>query len=339
VLDRRWVLLTDRLSFDSLTVLFRSAFELVSAHSKLVASLVPCSLCLPDSGLFCSNCLFPLFWFLPFCSVDNTLHINTIGYPGTVVLLSFLCWSDWCTFSSLYLPMINISQWLVRFCHLPLWFLTSKIATIIILEHTGLLYASSSRPTLEQALYKAHNLYAVSGIHDAVTNQFNAPLRDYSISQFTEFILKHRLWLLPLASYYLLFTDLLYHLSMNVFVFVAVHRARYRSIASSLSSSPLSSPRFPLPANSKASRRTRAQSRRSDAAACMSRWKVRSGFDHRVRLTIEARIHLEMSRRLHGHQSPLRQTFTFEKKACLCVLFSCHPNSGMCKDIDLRKCY
>jgi hypothetical protein len=48
-------------------------------------------------------------------------------------------------------------------------------------------------------------------------------------------------------------------------------QARYRPITSSLSSSPLSFPRSPLPSNSKASRRTRTQSRFSDAAACMSR--------------------------------------------------------------------
>jgi hypothetical protein len=65
--------------------------------------------------------------------------------------------------------------------------------SILILEHASLYYASSSKPTLDQALDGAYSQYKASNIHNAVIEQFPAAPQTYSILQFTEFILRYRL--------------------------------------------------------------------------------------------------------------------------------------------------
>jgi len=74
-----------------------------------------------------------------------------------------------------------------------LYFLTSNIVTILILDRACLFYASPSRSTRIRALDQACSQYASSDIHDAVQEQFSLPRTQYSISQFTEFVLSHRL--------------------------------------------------------------------------------------------------------------------------------------------------
>ena len=76
---------------------------------------------------------------------------------------------------------------------MQLYFLTSKVVTILILDRATLFYASPSSPTLENALNQACSQYKSSGTHTAVKEQFLLPLKQYSILQFTEFILSHRL--------------------------------------------------------------------------------------------------------------------------------------------------
>jgi hypothetical protein len=79
------------------------------------------------------------------------------------------------------------------FSCLPLQFLTSKIVTILILENACLSYTSQSRPTRDEALDQAYSQYCASDIHIDLAMQFSASPKEYSIPQFTEFILKHRL--------------------------------------------------------------------------------------------------------------------------------------------------
>jgi len=74
-----------------------------------------------------------------------------------------------------------------------LYFLTSKIVTILILDRATLFYASPSHPTLNNALDQACSQYESSGTHTAVKEQFLLPHKQYSVLQFTEFILSHRL--------------------------------------------------------------------------------------------------------------------------------------------------
>jgi len=74
-----------------------------------------------------------------------------------------------------------------------MYLLTSKIVTILILERTSLFYVSQSHPTLDNALEKAISLYKSSDTHNAVKRQFSLPPEEYSILQFTEFVLGHRL--------------------------------------------------------------------------------------------------------------------------------------------------
>ena len=74
-----------------------------------------------------------------------------------------------------------------------LYFLTSKIVTIFILGRASLFYASPSRPTLDDALDQACSQYKFSDTHNAVKEQFLLPPKQYSISEFTEFVLSHRL--------------------------------------------------------------------------------------------------------------------------------------------------
>ena len=74
-----------------------------------------------------------------------------------------------------------------------LYFITSKLVTILILDRASFFYASPSRPTLEDALDQACSQYNSSDTHNAVKEQFLLPPKQYSTSQFTEFVLTHRL--------------------------------------------------------------------------------------------------------------------------------------------------
>jgi hypothetical protein len=64
---------------------------------------------------------------------------------------------------------------------------------ILILEYACRYFASQSKPTRNQALDQAYSRYCASDIHIEVIKQFTATLNKYSILQFTEFLLKHRL--------------------------------------------------------------------------------------------------------------------------------------------------
>jgi hypothetical protein len=74
-----------------------------------------------------------------------------------------------------------------------LYFLTSKIVSIIILDRASLFFASPSRPSLNDALGQAYSQYKSSGTHNAVKEQFPLCPKQYSTLQFTEFVLRHRL--------------------------------------------------------------------------------------------------------------------------------------------------
>jgi hypothetical protein len=72
----------------------------------------------------------------------------------------------------------------------------SKTVTIIILEYACRFRASdyySGYPTRAEALDEAYSQYKRSGTHKVLKEQFPGSLNDYSTSQFTEFILQHRL--------------------------------------------------------------------------------------------------------------------------------------------------
>jgi len=64
---------------------------------------------------------------------------------------------------------------------------------ILILEHACLFYISLSKPSVNEALDKAFSQYQASDVHNAVIRQFLAAPNEYSIEQFTEFILNHHL--------------------------------------------------------------------------------------------------------------------------------------------------
>ena len=89
--------------------------------------------------------------------------------------------------------IIYITNSLVHLFSLPRQYLTSKIVTILILEHACLSYASQSEPSRDEALDRAYSQYCASGVHVDLTKQFSAHAREYSIAQFTEFILEHHL--------------------------------------------------------------------------------------------------------------------------------------------------
>ena len=74
-----------------------------------------------------------------------------------------------------------------------LYFLTLQIASILILHHASILYASTSRPSLEDALDQAYSLYKSSNTHNVLKEQFSLRPEQYSILQFTEFVLSHPL--------------------------------------------------------------------------------------------------------------------------------------------------
>jgi hypothetical protein len=69
----------------------------------------------------------------------------------------------------------------------------SKTVTTVILEHACLLYASQLKPTRDEALDKAYFEYCKSDIYDQVIKQFSAPLQNYSIFQYMEFISRYQL--------------------------------------------------------------------------------------------------------------------------------------------------
>jgi len=68
-----------------------------------------------------------------------------------------------------------------------------QIVTILILDCASLFFASPSRPTRDDALGHARSQYESSDTYNAVKEQFSLPHKRYSISQFTEFLLSHRL--------------------------------------------------------------------------------------------------------------------------------------------------
>jgi hypothetical protein len=76
---------------------------------------------------------------------------------------------------------------------MPPQVLTFKIAIILVLENACLSYASQSKPTRDVALDQSYSQYRSSGVHNVVKRQFSLHPKAYSIHQFTEFILKHRL--------------------------------------------------------------------------------------------------------------------------------------------------
>ena len=74
-----------------------------------------------------------------------------------------------------------------------LYFLTSKSASVLILDRAALFYASRSFPNVEGALDQAYHQYKSSDTHNAVKEQFSLRPKQYSVSQFTGFVLSHRL--------------------------------------------------------------------------------------------------------------------------------------------------
>ena len=91
-----------------------------------------------------------------------------------------------------------IINWLVYFCHLPMQFLILQIGIILILEHACISYSSQLKPTRDEALVQAYSQYCASGVYDKIKQFFASP-KEYSILQFTEFILNHHLWYLYLV--------------------------------------------------------------------------------------------------------------------------------------------
>ena len=88
---------------------------------------------------------------------------------------------------------MHITPSLVHFCRLPSQFLTSNIAVTLILEHACLSYASQHDSDRDEALDGAYSRYTSSDFHNEVPRHFSAPPTQYSVLQFTEFILEHRL--------------------------------------------------------------------------------------------------------------------------------------------------
>jgi hypothetical protein len=64
---------------------------------------------------------------------------------------------------------------------------------ILILENACLYYASHPKLTQAEALDQAYSQYCASGVHDEVIKQFFDMPGEYSVLQFTDFLLKHRL--------------------------------------------------------------------------------------------------------------------------------------------------
>jgi len=91
---------------------------------------------------------------------------------------------------------MHITPSLVHFCRLPSQFLTSNIVVTLILEHACLSHASERDSARDKALDGAYSRYISSDFHNEVSERFPAPPTQYSVSQFTEFILEHRLMIL-----------------------------------------------------------------------------------------------------------------------------------------------
>jgi hypothetical protein len=73
------------------------------------------------------------------------------------------------------------------------YFLTFQIASVLILDHAGLVLSSLSNPAPDEVLDVAASRYVSSSIHNTVKKQFPGFPKDYSISQLTAFILANRL--------------------------------------------------------------------------------------------------------------------------------------------------
>jgi len=102
-------------------------------------------------------------------------------------------WEDW-------LAKQPISSKLYSFFAKPSFLISGNdnlhhelIVLILILEHACLSYASQSELTTDMALNQAYSLYCASDIYIEIIKEFSAPPKEYSILQFTDFILKHRL--------------------------------------------------------------------------------------------------------------------------------------------------
>jgi hypothetical protein len=91
------------------------------------------------------------------------------------------------------MTIIHITYSSVHFPHILLHFLTSDVALVLILENACLFHASQTQPDRAAALDVAYSRYNTSDTHIAATNEFSAPSVEYSIPQFAEFILAHRL--------------------------------------------------------------------------------------------------------------------------------------------------
>jgi hypothetical protein len=70
--------------------------------------------------------------------------------------------------------------------------LTLITVAILILNHTSLDRASDSRPTLDEALDRAYSRYLSSNTLSLIELVFSASPEEYSVAQFTGFILIHR---------------------------------------------------------------------------------------------------------------------------------------------------
>jgi len=71
--------------------------------------------------------------------------------------------------------------------------LHTMIATILLLDRASIIFTLLFCQAPVNALDQAYSEYKSSHSHDAVKEQFLLPLKQYSISQITEFILSHRL--------------------------------------------------------------------------------------------------------------------------------------------------
>jgi hypothetical protein len=71
-----------------------------------------------------------------------------------------------------------------------------KVVNILILESACVSFTKLNNPTTDKAmneLDQAYSRYCASNIHIDLTKQFSASSKEYSILQFMDFILKHRL--------------------------------------------------------------------------------------------------------------------------------------------------
>ena len=174
----------------------------MSSRRSLAPFLYPDSWLSPSFVLYisecrflCCICLFSLTLLLlsPFCRSCSPRwgHLLPMYCCYFAILSKFHSCMSSEPFP--YLMMMYIAQWLVYFCCLSLSFLTLWIVTLLILDRACLSYATSSKPSLKKALNKACAQYITSPIHGIITKQFSASPRAYSTSQFTEFVLQHRL--------------------------------------------------------------------------------------------------------------------------------------------------